>query len=211
MVIHYLQKEGMMIANHIHDALNQVRKLQEFILEKRFFRGYSGPARMAGGFVAVAGAFVMSRSIFPSTPLAHLVGWGSVLFSALLLNYGALIWWFLFSSQAKRELLRAMPVVDAIPALAVGAVFSLAMILGKHYEMLFGTWMCLYGLAHVSYRLSLPAANYAVGVFYIACGSACLLLQVPFTDPWPMGFTFFAGEISGGLVLHRNNIQTGEN
>ena len=29
-----------MIANHIHDALAQVRRLQEFILEKRLFKGY---------------------------------------------------------------------------------------------------------------------------------------------------------------------------
>lgn len=194
-----------MIANHIHDALGQVRKLQELILEKRLFRGYSGPARMTGGIISLAGATLMSCNFFPATILAHLIGWGCVLVSALLLNYGAFIWWFLFSSQARRELTRAMPVVDAVPALAVGAVFSLAMVMGKNYEMLFGTWMCLYGLAHVSYRMSLPAANYAVGVFYIACGSVCLLLQVPFTNPWPMGFVFLVGELSGGFVLHRNN------
>ncbi|MDD4872114.1 MAG: hypothetical protein PHR77_16280 [Kiritimatiellae bacterium] len=201
-----------MIANHIHDALAQVRRLQEYILEKRLFRGYSGPARMAGGVVALAGAFALSRNCVPTEPLTHLIGWGVVLSCALTLNYGGFFVWFLFSSQSKRELIRAMPVVDAIPALAVGAVFSLAMSIGKHYELLFGTWMCLYGLAHVSYRMSLPMANYVVGIFYIACGSVCLLMQVPVTDPWPMGFVFFVGEISGGLVLHRNNyIQRGEN
>jgi len=194
-----------MIANHIHDALAQVRKLQEFILEKRLFKGYSGPARMAGGVVALAGAFVMSNQAYPVSPIAHLLGWGAVLVVALLLNYGGVLSWFLFSSQARRELIRAMPVVDAIPALAVGAILSLAMILGKNYELLFGTWMCLYGLAHVSYRMSLPVANYMIGIFYIACGSACLLLQVPLTNSWPMGLAFFAGEIAGGLVLHRNN------
>ncbi|OGV62830.1 MAG: hypothetical protein A2283_02690 [Lentisphaerae bacterium RIFOXYA12_FULL_48_11] len=194
-----------MIANHIHDALAQVRKLQEFILARKLFRGYSGPARMTGGFVALAGAFVMSRTMFPPSPVAHLLGWGGVLSAALLLNYGGFIWWFLFSSQARREVTRAMPVVDAIPALAVGAVFSMAMILGKHYELFFGTWMCLYGLAHVSYRMSLPMANYAVGIFYITCGSVCLLMHTPLTNPWPMGLVFFAGEVSGGLVLHRIN------
>ena len=153
----------------------------------------------------------MSCSFVPVSPLAHLAGWSFVLFSALVLDYGGVIWWFLFSSQAKREMSRAMPVVDAIPALAVGAVFSLAMILGKHYELLFGTWMCLYGLAHVSYRMSLPMANYLVGVFYIVCGSVCLLMQVPFTNPWPMGMVFFVGEISGGLVLHRSNNQGADN
>jgi hypothetical protein len=204
-MIYYLQKEERMIANHIHDALAQVRKLQEYILEKRLFKGYSGPARMAGGVVALAGAFVMGSGFLPSRTLVHLAGWGVVLSMALIVNYAGLVWWFLFSPQAKRELTRAMPVVDAIPALAVGAIFSLAMILGRHYELLFGTWMCLYGLAHVSYRMSLPIANYIVGIFYIACGTICLLKQVPLTNPWPMGLVFFVGEVSGGLVLHRSN------
>ena len=45
-----------MIANHIHDALGQVRKMQELILSKRNFRGYSGIARALGGVSALAGA-----------------------------------------------------------------------------------------------------------------------------------------------------------
>lgn len=194
-----------MIANHIHDALAQVRKIQELILAKRLFKGYSGSARMAGGVVSLVAACVMGFDLVPRTNLMHLVGWGIVLAAALILNYGGFIRWFLFNSQVRREITRAMPVVDAIPALAVGAVFSLAMIIGKHYELLFGTWMCLYGLAHVSYRMSLPTANYAVGIFYIACGSVCLLMHTPLTNPWPMGLVFFAGEVSGGLVLHRIN------
>jgi len=200
-----------MIANHIHDALAQVRKVQEFILSKRFFMGYSGVAKMIGGVIAFAGAGVMSAKSFSDSPLVHLAGWGVVLTVALVLNYGAFVWWFLFNEQAKRDMAKAMPVLDAIPALAVGAIFSLAFIIGKHYELLFGTWMCLYGLAHVSYRQSLPMGNYAVGVFYIICGSVCLLLQTSFTSPWPMGFVFLAGELIGGIVLYRNNhVQRGD-
>jgi len=210
-LVYCLQKEEMMIANHIHDALAQVRKLQEFILSKRFFMGYSGVAKMLGGVIALAGAGVMSLKGFPDSVLAHLAGWGVVLAAALVLNYGAFLWWFLFSSQAKRDMAKAMPVLDAIPSLAIGAVFSLAFVLGRHYELLFGTWMCLYGLAHLSYRQLLPMANYAVGVFYVICGSACLLLQTPFIKPWPMGFVFFTGELIGGIVLYRNNhVQKGD-
>lgn len=200
-----------MIANHIHDALAQVKKLREFILSKRFFMGYSGVAKMLGGVVALAGAGIMSLKEFPDSLLVHLAGWGVVLAVALILNYGAFAWWFLFSSQAKRDTAKAMPVLDAIPALAIGAIFSLAFVLGKHFELLFGTWMCLYGLAHVSYRQSLPIGNYVVGVFYIICGSICMLLRMPFINPWPMGFVFFTGELIGGIVLYRNNhVQRGE-
>ena len=32
-----------MVANHIHHALDQVRELQQKILDKQRFKGYSGP------------------------------------------------------------------------------------------------------------------------------------------------------------------------
>lgn len=44
-----------MIANHIHDALAQVRELQKNILDKQRFKGYSGRARAIAGSVALVG------------------------------------------------------------------------------------------------------------------------------------------------------------
>lgn len=200
-----------MIANHIHDALSQVRKLQEVILERRSFKGYSGTARAMGGLVALAGACVLSSSRMPSSEWAHLAGWGVVLVIALLANYGALAYWFLFDPEARREYLRLMPAVDAIPPLAVAAVMSLALVMHERFDLLFGTWMCLYGLVHVPYRLSLPRANYGVGLFYMVCGAICLLTPLGrFINPWSMGFVFFIGEASGGLLLQRHRNQGGE-
>jgi hypothetical protein len=197
-----------MIAGHIHDALAQVRKLQELILEKRSFRGYSGKARMVGAAVVLAGAIVMSCSWFPRANMAHLIAWGSVLGAALVLNYGALFIWFLFNPQIKRNVAMLVPAIDAVPALAIGAILSLALIIKGEFDFLFGVWMCLYGLAHVSYRQSLPPANYAVGTYYMLCGTICLLWpEFSFLNPWPMSIVFFVGELAGGYILHRNNRQ----
>lgn len=200
-----------MIANHIHDALSQVRRLQEVILERRAFRGYSGLARAAGGLAALVGAAVLSSRWIPPSPLAHLIGWGGVLAVALGINYGALLFWFLFDPEARREFLRLMPAVDAIPPLAVAAFLSLTLILHGQFNLLFGTWMCLYGLVHVPYRLSLPRANYGLGLYYIGCGTVCLLTPLgQFTHPWTMGIIFFLGEVSGGLLLHQHRLVQGE-
>ena len=194
-----------MIANHIHDALAQVRKLQEFILEKKKFQGYSGVARMTGGFGALAGTIVLASDIVPKSPVPQLIGWCAILVIALASNYCALALWFFFDKEARRELLRLMPAFDAVPALAVGAVLSLAVILQEQYQFLFGIWMCLYGLVHVVYRLSLPKANYAVGIFYMLSGAWCLLdPRILFINPWPMGIVFFVGESVGGFILYRN-------
>ncbi|MDD5678239.1 MAG: hypothetical protein PHW60_09665 [Kiritimatiellae bacterium] len=198
-----------MIAHHIHDALAQVRRLQALILEKRLFRGYSGIARMAGGLLALIGAAIMASRHFPTTPIAHLLGWAAVLAGALLVNYGALLGWFSAKSAERRSLRDLEPAIDAIPALAVGAGLSLALIIHGEYDLLFGTWMCLYGLVHMPYRNSLPFANYLVGLFYLACGALMLVWPgVSFTNPYPMGLVFGLGELVGGLVLYRLNRET---
>lgn len=180
--------------------------MQELILEKRSFRGYSGRARMIGAVAVLAGAVVMGSRGFPKSDFAHLAGWVIVLALALVLNYGALFIWFLFNPRVKRNAAMLVPAIDALPALAAGAFMSLAFVLKGRYDFLFGTWMSLYGLAHVSYRQSLPPANYAVGAFYMFCGIVCLLWPGHlFTNPWPMGIVFCTGEMMGGYILYRNN------
>lgn len=111
-----------MIANHIHDALSQVKNLQELIIEKRRFRGYSGTARIVGGVVALAGAAVMAGDSIPDSPWAHLIGWGVVLVLSSLINRAALAYWFFFDPEAQRELGKLRPVFDTLPVLAVGGI-----------------------------------------------------------------------------------------
>lgn len=191
-----------MIAAHIHDALDQVRRLQEIVLGPRFFRGYSGKARILSGLCALAGAFVLSRDFVPATPRAHLAGWLAVLGAALLFNYGALLNWVLTEPRVRRHPVILKPALDALPALAVGGLLTAALIRAGQHDLLFGVWMSCFGVAHMAYRQTLPGENYFVGLFYILCGAACLLVPaVRFTSPWPMGLVFFAGEFAGGTVL----------
>jgi hypothetical protein len=195
-----------MIANHIHDALRQVDEMRALALERARFRGYSGLARMVGACAALTGAAVMSRPNFPATPSAHLAGWAAVLAVALAVNYAGLLVWFLRDPQARGDRWQLLPALDALPALAAGALLSGALILRGQHDLLFGTWMGLYGLVHAPYRRSLPPANLAVGVFYGLAGSLCLFHpSIRFTDPWPMGLVFFAGELAGGLALRHGS------
>jgi hypothetical protein len=193
-----------MIANHIHDALAQVRKMRELILAKRNFRGYSGAARALGGLAALCGAAFISSIQISKTPESHLLVWGAVLSVSLVINYGALFRWFFFDKEAERDLRKLLPAIDALPALGAGAALTFALILHQQYGFLFGVWMLLYGLAHVSYRLSLPGENYIVGLFYILCGGVSLFIFNDFSNPWPMGITFFIGETIGGFIFNKN-------
>jgi hypothetical protein len=191
-----------MIASHIHDALGQIDRMRDLILERRRFRGFSGTARMLGGALALAAALVLDRADL-LTPGRQLAGWAVVLAAALLLNFGGLALWFLrrrrFSDHPLADL---RPALDVTPALAVGAALSLALVLRGQHDLLFGTWMSLYGLAHMGYRHSLPGGIIAVGLFYQVAGVACLLIpDLSFLNPWPMGLVFFAGETIAGWLL----------
>ena len=74
-----------MIANHIHDALAQVRDLQKNILDKQRFKGYSGRARAGAGTVTLIAAAFLSFSGYPGTVKAHLVVWALVFAAGFIL------------------------------------------------------------------------------------------------------------------------------
>jgi len=195
-----------MTATHIHDALAQVHKLQELILEKRLFRGYSGKARLWCAAVVAAGTAILGSGRVPDTPRAHLFGWGIVLLAGVTVNYAYLLYWFFFDAEVRRNPVTLKPALDAFPALAVGAALTVVLVGRGAYDLLFGVWMCLYGLAQAAYRHSLPPGIYAVGIAYILCGIYCLLSpHISFTDPWIMGAVFLLGELAGGVVVLRKH------
>jgi hypothetical protein len=190
------------IAGHIHLALAQVSELQQKILEKQRFHGYSGRARALSGTAALLAAAAMSTHWYPSNVLAKFTGWAAIFLLAAVLNYGALIYWFLFDPETKRDIRRLKPATDPLPALFVGGILTLVMGIHHQYEYLYGIWMCHFGLANIASRHVLPKRTSLLGLYYIACGTVCLLLPVSFTNPWPMGLVFFFGEWVGAIILH---------
>lgn len=194
-----------MMANHIHDALAQVKRLQQLVLEKRQFKGYSGTARMIGGTATLIGALCMSLPVYPATETAHLLGWLVVLCIALTLNYGALLLWYVQLPDDERKPTTLFPVLDALPPILTGGILSAALLLRGYPDLLFGIWMCLYGLAHTSCRTALPKESWYLGIYYLLCGTFFMLWQdAAFLNPWPMGIVFLIGEWTGGVIFHRH-------
>ncbi len=192
-----------MLAKHITDAIKQVKELQKNILEKQRFKGYSGRARFLSGSVALTIAVVMVSSKYPNDVAAHLIGWGIVFIFGFILNYGALIHWFLFDKSVKRDIRRLRPTIDVFPAFFVGGVLTWKLIQVDQVQLLFGMWMCIYGVMSLATRHVLPRRYWAVGIFYLTCGTVYLLTpDTSFLNPLPMGIVFFLGELVGGLILH---------
>ncbi len=199
-----------MIVNQVQEALHQVRSLQHVVLERLRFRGFSGPTRAISGTVALLAAGAMSTPFYPRNTEAHLVGWGSVLGVALLLNAGALVYWFAHDLRARRDLRRLSPVLDVVPPLLVAGILTVSLVLHGLHNYLFGVWMLLFGLTNLATRYVLPPTIALVGLFYVACGALTLLAPgVRFLNPWPMGIVFFAGEWVGGLILYLDHRRLG--
>ena len=191
-----------MLVGHIRYALVQVQELQQKILEKQRFKGYSGRARAIAGTIAFLAAAILASPYYPRTVVAHILGWGIVFMLALILNFGAMLYWFLFDPAAKRDFRRLKPIIDAFPPLFVGAVLTYTMIRHGSHQYLFGIWMCLFGLTNLAMRHVLPRRIWLLGLSYILCGAICLVIPVSFLNPWPMGITFLIGEWAAGFILH---------
>jgi hypothetical protein len=124
---------------------------------------------------------------------------------ALILNYGALIYWFLHDPDVARDPRRLRPALEILPTLCAGGVITIALVNHGEYDLLFGAWMVIFGLIHFTARSVLPRGLAWVGIYYLVCGAVCLLFWpgISFTkNPLAMGGIFFAGEFLGGLVLH---------
>lgn len=187
----------------IQDALTQVRELQHVVLDRLRFRGFSGPTRAISGTAALMAAAIMSTPWYPRDTEAHLIGWGCVLVFALVLNGGALLYWFWTDSVVQRNPRRLGPVLDVLPPLGVAAILTVAFVLRGLHDYLFGIWMCMFGLTNLASRYALPRSIGLVGLFYIFCGAAWLFSPFSsFLNPWPMGLVFFAGEWAGGIILY---------
>ena len=184
----------------LFEALADVKELRRRILDRQLFFGYSGWTRIAGGFVAIIGAFLLSRDWVPAMPWAHIIGWGAICAISAIANFSAVFHWW--KSQAI-ELIQLRPVLDLLAPFIVGALLTFCILYRQDFELLFPIWMWVFGLMNISSRHSMPQAMVFVGWFYIFAGAICAFRMDnnSFLHPWPMGITFFIGEIAGGSVF----------
>lgn len=187
----------------LHHALREVRELKRHILTKQRFKGYSGRARALGGCAALAAALVLRAGYFPADLTNLLVTWGVVLAVGLSLNYGALVYWFLYDEEVGRDWRSLKPALEVLPAFLVGGLLTAALLRTGEASLLPGVWLSLYGLANLASRHVLPKHISWGGAWYIAAGAVCLIWPMwAWNQPLVLGGAFFIGEWLGGFALH---------
>jgi hypothetical protein len=161
---------------------------------------------MASGFLALVASVVLQLGWVPAENLNYTMVWGVVFLGAMLLNLGALGYWFLHDKAVDRDVQRLRPIFDVIPPLAVGALFTFVLIWNRYFDPLYGVWMCMFGLTNLASRYVLPGMISLVGVFYILAGGLCLMLPgINFQTPLAMGAVFCVGEMVGGAILYMDD------
>jgi hypothetical protein len=187
----------------IRNALQQVREVHSRVVVRQSFRGYSGYGRIAGGVVALLGAGVISSFGDGWSVNEVLWAWSIVCGIAVVINcIGVYRWW----SRSYRRGLRVLtPMLDLVAPLFVGGVLSVACYNAGVPQLLIGIWACLFGVANIASRHCLTEHVWQIGWYYVFAGILHFLFAsaTSMFNPWPMGVTFFLGELYGGLVFLR--------
>ncbi|MDX2187024.1 MAG: hypothetical protein SFV32_08830 [Opitutaceae bacterium] len=187
----------------VHSALAQVREIHRHVVEKQRFKGYSGRARALAGTLALVVGLVLSR--FPErSDSVTLVAWTLVAVLGVLINYGAVLVWYLREPNENRGLDRLRPAAEALPTLLVGALLTFVFWRTHLDNMMPPIWMLLFGLANWNSRRSLPSGAGWVGVYYLVSGLVVSLVPAwrGLQNPWPMTLVFFFGEWVGAVLFH---------
>lgn len=154
----------------------------------------------------VAGAVQWVLAPAPHNPLQlqqYLSIWSVCLAVALLINYGSLFIWYARSAGRQEKRQTRTVGIAILPAIALGAVLSLAMLANKLTWLLPGIWYATYGIGLFSSRAMLPRGVIAVASLFGIAGAALILTPnnaLPL-QWWVMPIGFGLGQILIGYLL----------
>jgi len=193
-------------------ALADLEEVRDRLAACQQFKGYSGPAAAASGAIAVVAGLIqlvrIPRPISDAEGRTYLVVWFGCLAVALLLNYGALAVWYAQNAGRQERVRTRSAGVTLLPAIALGAVLSLALILHGLIWMLPGVWYASYAVGLFASRAMVPKGAIPLAALFGIAG-AVLLLTPDQTLPlswWIMPLGFGLGQMFIGWLLLRETV-----
>ena len=170
------------------------------------FDGYSGPAAIASGLVAIASG--VAQAILDPQPRSfadhqtYLAIWLACLGFALALNYGAIVVWRLRNPGAQAGVQFRTVGMSIAPAICCGGVVTLALVWRGLDDLLPGMWCATYALGLFASRAMVPREVVIVAAAFGAAGAMLLLL--PAINPlawWIMPSVFGIGQVLIGAIV----------
>jgi hypothetical protein len=99
-----------------------------------------------------------------------------------------------------------------VPAIVAGGLLTVALleVAPQDLWMIPGLWHIVFSLGVFASRRFLPRAVFWVGVWFLACGLACLALAAPThtNSPWAMGIPYGVGHLLvAGILQYRHQAE----
>ncbi|GAC1304716.1 MAG: hypothetical protein NVS2B3_00710 [Vulcanimicrobiaceae bacterium] len=190
----------------VRQALADLAEVRGRLATVQRFDGYSGPAAVASGLVAVvAGAvqgWLAPQPHSDSDRRLYLAIWLTCLGCALAINYGAIVIWRIRNRGAQAAMQFRTVGMSIVPALAAGGVITLALVMRELDDLLPGMWCATYALGLFASRALVPREVVTVAVAFGA--AAAVLLLTPHLNTlawWIMPSAFGIGQILIGAIV----------
>jgi hypothetical protein len=191
----------------LDEALAEITAIRSQIARTAEFRGY-GPVTVAGtGLLALVAAEVQALWLPDPTRniVAYLVIWSATAaFSLVLIGVEMVTRSRTIHSGLAQEMIWTA-VEQFLPAAAAGLLMTSVLLLFAPPTawMLPGLWQVVFSLGVFASARFLPRATFAVGVWYLGTGLACLAFasERHVLSPWLMGLPFGLGQLFASAVL----------
>jgi hypothetical protein len=200
----------------LDEALTEITAIRHQMARSAEFRGY-GPATLAatGVFAALAAGAQALWLKHPETDVAsYLTLWvTTAALSAALIGFEMV-------GRSRRvhtglaEEMIATAVEQFLPAAAAATLLTAVLYLfaPSNLWMLPGLWQILFSLGVFASCRFLPRSIFAVGVWYLTTGLACLAFasgERAFS-PWAMGVPYGVGQLLSAALVLRVSLEEGD-
>lgn len=193
----------------LDQALTEINAIRHQIARSAQFRGY-GPVTLAatGVFAALAAVGQALWLPHPETDVAvYLALWVTTAgLSVALIGFEMVARSHRVHTGLAEEMI-ATAVEQFLPAAAAGALVTAVLLrfAAENLWMLPGLWQILFSLGVFASCRFLPRALFAVGVWYLTTGLACIAFasgERAFS-PWAMGVPYGAGQLLSAALMWR--------
>lgn len=192
----------------LHRALSEIRSIRGQLARGMEFRGYGPTALAATALLALLAALVQWSWLGEHTTDIH--AYLAVWVATAVVSFGLIM--FEAQLRARRlhgdmasQMMRAA-LEQFLPPLSVGLLLTIVIVMRSPGVawMLPGLWQLVFCLGVFASCRLLPPPTFAAGVWYLACGLACLALgsRGEALSPWAMGIPFGVGQLLVALALY---------
>jgi hypothetical protein len=123
----------------------------------------------------------------------------------MIVNYGSIAHWFVSDASVRDRWQTRTVGLAILPAIALGAAITLALVNRGAFGYLPGVWYGCYGVGLFASRMMLPRDVLPIAAFFLVAGMALLFAPASIALAWwvlPIGFGI--GHIAIGVLVARD-------